>query len=217
MNVELIQASKLDGIIAGYRECHASQDKSDKGGEKDIALIRRLLFDFHPSHESPIEHAVYTWRVAGVSRALTHQLVRHRIASYSQRSQRYVSEKQFDYVTPPSVVKNDFTFGRPVAGAEEHDEDCTAKEYYDYVMEFLATAYNELQERGIPKEDCRMVLPNACTSSVVVTMNPRSFRNFLKLRLDKKAQWEIRMLAYEMYKAIPEDHKFMYEDIVNVQ
>ena len=199
MNIELIQASKLDGIIAGYRECHASQDKSDKGGEKDVALIRRLLFDFHPSHESPIEHAIYTWRVSGVSRALTHQLVRHRIASYSQRSQRYVSEKQFDYVIPPDI-------------ARDTDTRCI----FETCMKTIQAAYNDLVSLYKNKEDARYVLPNACTSSVIVTMNPRAFRNFLKLRLDKKAQWEIRMLAYEMYKAIPEEHKFMYEDIVNV-
>lgn len=215
MNVELTQASKLDGIIAGYRECHASQDKSDKGGEKDIALIRRLLFDFHPSHESPIEHAIYTWRVSGVSRALTHQLVRHRIASYSQRSQRYVNETEFEYVIPPTVMTAPGTI--TIEDDYEGNEELTCKEFFETVMADLADAYIKLRDAGVPREDCRMVLPNACTSSVVVTMNPRSFRNFLKLRLDKKAQWEIRMLAYEMYKAIPEDHKFMYEDIVNVQ
>ena len=199
MNVELIQATSLEGIIAGYRECHASQDKSDKGGEKDIALIKRLLFDFNPPHESPIEHALYTWRITGVSRALSHQLVRHRIASYSQRSQRYVSEKQFEYVTPPSLDSKDFE----------------VKEMYKDCMQRIQSYYTALVEAGVPREDARMVLPNACTTSLVVSMNPRAFKNFLRLRMDKHAQWEIRFLATLMLMAIPNEHKFMYEGFIN--
>lgn len=200
MKVKLIQASKLDGIIAGYRECHSSQDKSDQGGPKDQALIKRLLFDFHPSHESPIEHAIYTWRIEGLSRSASHQLVRHRIGSYSQRSQRYVSELGFEYVTPPSISSN------PEASA-----------LYAAVMKTIQDGYDTLYgEFDIPREDARFILPNACSTSIIVTLNPRSFRNFLKLRLDKKAQWEIRLLAKLMFDAIPEEHKFMYEDLINV-
>jgi len=197
MKVELINSTSLKGIIAGYRECHSSQDKSDNGGEKDIALIKRLLFDFHPAHESPIEHAIYTWRISGVSRVLTHQLVRHRIASYSQRSQRYVSEKQFEFVVPPTVEK------QLAADGMFHD-----------TMKQIQAAYKYLVDSGIPKEDARFVLPNACETSIVVSMNPRAFRNFLNLRLDKKAQWEIKLLAALMLESIPDYHKFMYEDLI---
>jgi len=216
MKVELINSTSLKGIIAGYRECHSSQDKSDNGGEKDIALIKRLLFDFHPAHESPIEHAVYTWRISGVSRVLTHQLVRHRIASYSQRSQRYVKEDQFDFITPPTIAQSKKTWYVPVDGAPEHNKMATAEEYYKYVMEFLADAYDVLyKELEIPKEDARFVLPNACETSIIVSMNPRAFRNFLNLRLDKKAQWEIKLLAALMLESIPNYHKFMYEDLIH--
>lgn len=210
MKVELINATPLKGIIAGYRECHSSQDKSDNGGEKDVALIKRLLFDFHPAHESPIEHAIYTWRISGVSRVLTHQLVRHRIASYSQRSQRYVNEKQFDYVVPPTISNGDTSQVSDPLGQRS-----LAK--YKDCMKSIQETYNYLLQQGIPKEDARFVLPNACETSIIVSMNPRAFRNFLNLRLDKKAQWEIKLLAALMLESIPEEHKFMYEDLVKAE
>lgn len=191
----------MGGIYAGYRECHASQDRSDQGGEKDQKLVKRLLFDCDPVHDSPIEHCLYTWRISGVSRALTHQLVRHRIASFSQRSQRYVSEKQFEYVTPPSLNK------------ESGSDGINVSKIFDAAMKSAQSYYNDLVSLGVPKEDARFVLPNACTTSLIVSMNPRAFRNFLKLRLDTHAQWEIRELAKLMLDSVPEDHKFMYSDM----
>lgn len=197
MEVKLIQASSMDGIYAGYRECHSSMAKSDQGGEKDRALVTRLLMDADPKHDSPIEHALYTWRISGVSRALSHQLVRHRIASYSQRSQRYCNEKQFEYVTPSSIADK---------------EDCLL--VYDNFMRLAQRTYDYLHKHGVLKEDARFILPNACATSLIVSMNPRAFRNFLKLRLDTHAQWEIRALAKLLLDSIPDDHKFMYEDLI---
>ncbi len=197
MEVKLIQASSMDGIYAGYRECHSSMAKSDQGGEKDRALVTRLLMDADPKHDSPIEHALYTWRISGVSRALSHQLVRHRIASYSQRSQRYCNEKQFEYVTPSSITDK---------------EDCLL--VYDNFMRLAQRTYDYLHKHGVLKEDARFILPNACATSLIVSMNPRAFRNFLKLRLDTHAQWEIRALAKLLLDSIPDDHKFMYEDLI---
>lgn len=206
MEVKLIQATSLDGIFAGYRECWASQLKGDNGGEKDVALVRRSMFEMDPGHTSPIEHCLYTWRVSGISRACSHQLVRHRIASYSQRSQRYVSEKEFEYVTPKSLD------GKTVV--DDFNSSTDASEIYEDLMYHIQWVYKELVKAGVPKEDARMVLPNACTTSLVISMNPRSFRNFLKLRLDTHAQWEIRELTKAMLESIPEDHKFMYEDFL---
>lgn len=208
MDVKLIQASSMDGIFAGYRECHASQGRSDSGGDKDRKLVKRLLFECDPVHDSPIEHAIYTWRISGVSRALSHQLVRHRIASFSQRSQRYVNEKQFDYVVPESMYNK---FYQDKNGISEPKE---AVELFHYLMKLIQGFYENLISAGVPKEDARFVLPNACCTSLIVTMNPRAFRNFLKLRLDTHAQWEIRALAKAMLESIPEDHKFMYEDLI---
>jgi thymidylate synthase (FAD) len=209
MEVKLIQASSMEGIYAGYRECHASQDKSDQGGEKDQALVKRLLFGCSPVHDSPIEHCLYTWRIDGVSRSLSHQLVRHRIASFSQRSQRYVSERQFEYVTPPSI-KNNVT---KVTETVFNPLGCTEGIFMS-AMIHAQEHYNKLVAAGVPKEDARFVLPNACTTSLVVSMNPRAFRNFLKLRLDTHAQWEIRSLAWAMLRSIPAEHEFMYQDFL---
>jgi thymidylate synthase (FAD) len=153
--------------------------------------------DADPKHDSPIEHALYTWRISGVSRALSHQLVRHRIASYSQRSQRYCNEKQFEYVTPSSITDK---------------EDCLL--VYDNFMRLAQRTYDYLHKHGVLKEDARFILPNACATSLIVSMNPRAFRNFLKLRLDTHAQWEIRALAKLLLDSIPDDHKFMYEDLI---
>ena len=135
-------------------------------------------------HESPFEHVNFTFGVEGVSRALSHQLVRHRIASYSQKSQRYVDEKSFTYIVPPSIASNE------EALADYHAQ-----------MEAIRKAYARLSEL-IPQEDARYVLPNACETKVVVTMNVRSLNNFFRLRCCQRAQWEIRELAKMMLKEV---------------
>jgi thymidylate synthase (FAD) len=133
-------------------------------------------------HHSVIEHASFTFSIEGVSRALTHQLVRHRIASFSQQSQRYVSIKEPNYVTPPSVAK---------------DEEL--KEKFDSAMSAAWLVYRELVEK-VPAEDARYVLPNACTTNV--TMNARELWHFLSLRTCSRAQWEIREVAEEMLRLL---------------
>ena len=134
-------------------------------------------------HESPIEHASYTFAVEGVSRALLAQLTRHRIASYSVQSQRYVDKSDFDYVIPPSF---------------END----AQSLFDYqlIMKWLDDRYQIFKARGIPEEDARFVLPNACDTRIIFTMNARSLHNFFRLRCCNRAQWEIRAMADEMLK-----------------
>ncbi|MGE5554044.1 MAG: FAD-dependent thymidylate synthase [Betaproteobacteria bacterium] len=131
-------------------------------------------------HESPTEHATFTFAVEGVSRALSHQLVRHRIASYSQQSQRYVREDRFDYVMPPSIAQSP-----------------EGRELFERTMADLREAYGRLAEL-VPREDARYVLPNACETKIVITMNARSLRNFFELRCCTRAQWEIRQLAEAM-------------------
>lgn len=134
-------------------------------------------------HESPLEHVSFTFGIEGISRACSHQLVRHRIASYSQKSQRYVSENDFDFVLPESILNNE-----------------EAKSSYDYCMNIIDQTYNELVKIGIEKEDARMVLPNACETQIIVTMNARSLLNFFKHRCCNRAQWEIREVADEMLR-----------------
>ena len=187
-------------IAAAAKLCYSSssvdelmEDLTPDNTEKFLNMLMDL------GHESPIEHATFTFAIEGISRSCSHQLVRHRIASYSQKSQRYVNETQFEYVTP-SVIEN-----LPVA-----------KEMFDELMTRIQCDYEDLRElikedlmkKGMDKkdaekaanEDARFVLPNACTTSIIVTMNIRSLFNFFKHRCCNRAQWEIREVAWEMWK-----------------
>ena len=136
-------------------------------------------------HTSVTEFCDFTFHIEGISRALSHQLVRHRHASYAQRSQRYCSESGFEYVVPPSIQKSQ-----------------PARVEYVRLMDQIQRIYGYLQECGIPNEDARMVLPNACETQIEVKMNLRALMNFMNERLCTCAQWEIRQLALEMKKAI---------------
>jgi thymidylate synthase (FAD) len=143
---------------------------------------------------SPFEHVSYTFLLEGISRALTHQLVRHRIASYSQRSQRYVGHDDFEYIVPPSVV------GKKVRTA---DGETNAVEYFKNFMEHASEVYSNLLEslggKGEEaKQDARYVLPNAAETKILVTMNARELFHFFGERLCSRAQWEIRAAAEKM-------------------
>ena len=140
---------------------------------------------YKSGHHSVIEFADFTFKISGVSRALTHQLVRHRLASYAQRSQRYCKETGFEFVTPPSIENN------PEAAA-----------LYLETMEYITNAYAKLLAMQIPGEDARMVLPNACCTEICVKMNLRTFINFCNERLCSCAQWEIRRMAKQMVKEV---------------
>lgn len=156
--------SNVDGLVTGVL--------TGNDTEKFIDKLKGM------GHESPLEHVSFTFAIEGVSRTLTHQLVRHRIASYSQKSQRYVSENNFEYIIPPSIAR-----------------DSQAKEKFENLMCTIRQAYNELASMDIPKEDARYVLPNATETKIIVTMNARSLFNFFSLRCCTHAQWEIRQLA----------------------
>jgi thymidylate synthase (FAD) len=135
-------------------------------------------------HASVIEHASFTFSVEDVSRAMTHQLVRHRIASYTQQSQRYVTYDTLEkYATPPSIARN-----------------AEATKVFDEALEKISEAYQKLLKMTIPKEDARFILPNAAKTNIMVTMNARELRHFFNLRCCARAQWEIREVATEMLK-----------------
>ena len=140
---------------------------------------------YKSGHHSVLEFADFTFKISGVSRALTHQLVRHRLASYAQRSQRYCKETGFEFVTPPSVENN------PEAAT-----------LYLETMDYITNVYAKLLAMQIPGEDARMVLPNACCSEICVKMNLRTFMNFCNERLCSCAQWEIRRMAKLMVKEV---------------
>ena len=176
-------ADKL--VAAAAKLCYARSDvdtlMDNLTAEKVEDFIERLA---ELGHESPIEHASYTFAVEGVSRALLAQLTRHRLASYSVQSQRYVDKGDFDYIVPPSIAARKET-RIAFEGFME-----AANKYYTYL-----SSYDD-----IPNEDARFVLPNACDTRIIFTMNARSLHNFFRLRCCNRAQWEIRAMADEMLK-----------------
>jgi len=192
MKVSLLRVTDdpEDIIAASARVCYASEPKAEGANEKLIKNLRDW------GHMSTFEHAHATFSIEGVSRALTHQLVRHRIASYSQQSQRYVNEAGFEYVIPHTV-------------AAEND----AKNLFDDAVEATRVAYEKLIGLGVPKEDARFILPNACATKIVVTMNFRELRHFIKLRSEKGAQWEIRELAQQMLALLKENSPNAFDDL----
>ena len=152
----------------------------EKMSDEEAAKLVRMLVRM--GHFSPIEHVTFTFAIEGVSRVLTHQLVRHRIASYSQQSQRYVKEHNFESIMPPAI-----------AAIPE------AKGKFETCMQNLQDLYNDLTDNyGIANEDARYVLPNAAETKIVCTFNARSLYNFFNLRCCNRAQWEIREMAYQM-------------------
>ena len=196
MEVELIAVTKyLRGngtpeelLEHAGRVCYRSQ----KRGEAGHFLQARI----REGHESLIEHASLTFEISGISRAASHQLVRHRLASYSQESQRYVSMSDPDFVVPPSIA------GNPAA-----------RQIWDDLTEQMKDAYRKLRALGIKKEDSRFLLPNATATRIVVTMNVRELRHFFRVRCDRAAQWEIRALAKEMLKLAHQVAPSVFQDL----
>jgi thymidylate synthase (FAD) len=199
LEVKLIAISKFlagenDGpealIEYAGRVCYRSEPKGNPRG-----FVRRRVKE---GHESIIEHANATFEISGISRACSHQLVRHRIASYSQESQRYVEMDDPEYVVPPDVAAD------PEAAAA-----------LDKFMATVSAAYTELRQHGIQKEDARFVLPNAAATRIVVTMNFRSWRHVIRERgLNLAAQWEIRELASLVLDALNEIAPSCFGDLV---
>jgi thymidylate synthase (FAD) len=170
------------------RSCYRSEPRGEPG--------RFLKARIREGHESIIEHASVTFEISGISRACSHQLVRHRIASYSQESQRYVDMSAPEFVVPPSVADN-----------------VQALEVWDGFMSQVADTYHRLRELGVRKEDARFVLPNASATRIIVTMNFRTLRHFFSVRCEKAAQWEIRALALEMLRQVHTLAPDVFEDV----
>lgn len=179
MKVELISWTK-DPIETVEKACSVCYNS-----EPSAKIVKQCVAS---GHESVIEHASFTFKISGISRAAANQLVRHRIASYSQRSQRYCSEDEAKMVVPPSIQNNP-----------------TAIDIYNKIMDRIKEAYQDLQLLEIPNEDARFVLPNACETIIYVTMNLRTLGNFFGERLCSRSQWEIRKMAVEMKKALEDN------------
>ena len=173
--------------LAG-RACYRSSALGEPG--------RFLKARIREGHESIIEHASVTFDIRGISRACSHQLVRHRIASYSQESQRYVDMSAPEFVVPPSVA------GNPQAML-----------VWQGFADQVADTYRQLRDLGVRKEDARFVLPNATATRIIVTMNYRSLRHFFSVRCEKAAQWEIRELALEMLRQVHALAPAVFDDL----
>lgn len=146
-------------------------------------------------HDSVAEHASFTFRIEGVSRALLAQITRHRIASFSVKSQRYVSMNEMPYVVPPTIRKDPAVFAK-----------------YQHLMSHINDFYNLAVASGIPKEDARFITPQAAFTDLIVTMNARELRHFFSLRCCNRAQWEIRQLADEMLALCKENAPMLFAD-----
>jgi len=168
------------------------QELEQQDKTKYEAVLKEVL---KLGHTSVIEHTSFTFAISGVSRSLTHQLVRHRIASYAQQSQRYVNLEEPFYVIPPKIQK-----------------DKKMKQAYEKTMKDIWEQYNTLLSLGIPAEDCRYVLPNAACTNIIVTMNARSLLNFFELRCCLHAQWEIRTLANKMANLVKKEAPLIFKN-----
>jgi len=174
-----------------YSEKGASELFEGTTDEKAKKMIKKVV---GMGHLSVVEHAYFTFSVEGVSRSLTHQLVRHRVASYSQQSQRYVTMDKAKYVLPPSI-----------------GTDAETKKLYKKAMDDAWRIYRELAKK-VPKEDARYVLPNACNTNITVTMNTRELWHFFSLRCCRRAQWEIRMMAWKMLAEAKKAAPILFEN-----
>lgn len=189
MNVALLQYTPDPEltIALAARLCYSQVDigaLKEKLSGSDIKTFLDKIMSL--GHQSVLEHASFTFGIEGISRVTTHQLVRHRVASYSQQSQRYVSHtERFDVVTPPSIAAN-----------PEHAA------LFEAQIASVHAAYAALVEAGVPPEDARYLLPNATHTKIIVTMNARELLHFFAVRCCERAQWEIRAMAIEMLKLV---------------
>ena len=172
------------------RVCYRSQSRGEPG--------KFLQARIREGHESIIEHASATFEISGISRACSHQLVRHRLASYSQESQRYVDMSDPQFVVPPDIAANP-----------------RAMEIWEGVVDELKAAYRELRELGIRKEDARFLLPNATATRIVMSANFREWRHIIRLRTNPAAQWEIRELANRVLDILYQVAPSVFQDLMD--
>lgn len=199
MNVELLYHTPDPerAIATAARLCYAPVGAAELMETMPETRVASVLSTIMKSgHFSTLEHASYTFAIDGVSRALTHQLVRHRIASFNQQSQRYVKFTDgVETVKPASVSEND-----------------EADAVFDEAIRQATDAYAKLLELGVPAEDARYLLPNAAESKIVVTMNVRELLHFFELRCCNRAQWEIREMAHKMLELARPTAPYVFAD-----
>lgn len=200
MEVQLINITNkpIENIFKSYRICYSKlpySEVKERTEEDMIKFIKPLMAE---NHTSPLEHINLTFAIDGISRACLSQLTRHRTMSFNVKSQRYNSENEFKYVIPKSILENE-----------------KAKECFINSMELINEQYKSFVAMGIDKEDARALLPNACATNLVVTVDLNNFRKFLALRLCVSAQTEIRELAIKMRDLVKEQIPFVDYKVMN--
>lgn len=189
----------LKTVYTACRTCYSSEFPVNIWGnaseeEKMLKLVKKVV---ESGHHSTLEHCFIVFSISGVSRACTHQIVRHRHMSFSQKSQRYVTEKgEFEYIIPPTLKNSPLL--------EEY------KEFMKTTSDFYAKMISE----GIPAEDARFVLPNAASSSMVASLNIRELIHLANLRLCTNAQLEIRTVVNKMCNLVIEKEPWLKEYLV---
>lgn len=202
MHVQLLECTRNaeDLVAAAARQCYNPGFIGDTYGRKiesPDALIRDVI---KSGHMSVLEHASYTFGINGISRACSHQLVRFRVASFSQQSQRYcvIGDSTIPYITPPSITET----ASPVNNYRYH-----------HLMSNIHNLYKSLIEDGVPKEDARFILPNACETNIVMTMNARELHHAFSLRCCNRAQWEIRDLFNQIRDLVMRESPIIFENV----
>ncbi|MDR2493382.1 MAG: FAD-dependent thymidylate synthase [Coriobacteriales bacterium] len=184
-------------VATAARLCYApigAAELKEKMSDGQVAKVLEAIMK--SGHYSALEHASFSFAIDGVSRALTHQLVRHRIASFNQQSQRYVAHVgDPDVVTPPAIVA-----------------DADRRKVFDNALQEAYRAYAALLEAGCEPEDARYVLPNACVSKIVATMNIRELLHFFSVRCCRRAQWEIQELGTRMLGLVEPIAPYIFMD-----
>lgn len=189
MNVTLLEHTPNPErtVALAARLCYSPVSIGELREKLESADIEKFLDKIMSlGHHSVLEHVSFTFAIEGISRVTTHQLVRHRIASFSQQSQRYVSHKEhFTSIVPDSIAGND-----------------EALRIFDAMSDTVHKAYGQLIEMGIPAEDARYILPNSTETKIIMTMNARELLHFFGLRCCERAQWEIRRMSIEMLRLV---------------
>ena len=199
MNVELLYHTPDPerAIATAARLCYApvgAAELMETMTDEQVQRVLRVIMA--GGHFSTLEHASFTFAVDGVSRALTHQLVRHRLASFNQQSQRYVK----------------FSDGVPIVKPSSIQDNPEANEVFDAAIQAAVEAYGKLVDLGIEAEDARYLLPNAAETKIVVTMNARELYHFFEVRCCNRAQWEIRDLAWKMLELVRPLAPYVFAD-----
>ena len=203
MKVTLKHHTPLEVCAHAIRTCWQSFDKSDEGGEKDRALIDRVGNKY--KHASTLEHLVYTFYIQGISRALLQELARHRIASLSVKSTRYTLKE----------LKNSNPFDEQDYEGAKSFIVLTGNSMVDTASIKALNNLQKILQAGVSNDIAKFCLPESYKSELTWTINARSLQNFIELRSNKSALWEIQNLAQELYQTLPKEHRYIFKTAIS--